>query len=64
MLVLADVLGTEGEDFFDANAPLSKKEEDEILQNVIEEHDIPGMKEKMDKTGQARKHLLFLRRRQ
>ena len=46
---LADVLGTEGEDLFDAKAPLSKKEEeDEILQKVIEEYDIPGMKETID----------------
>ena len=45
---LADVLGTEGEDFFDANASLSKEEEDEILQKVIEEYDIPGMKETID----------------
>ena len=46
---LADVLGTEGEDLFDAKAPLSKKEEeDEILQKVIEEYDMPGMKETID----------------
>ena len=32
---LADVLGSEGGDLFDANAPLSKKEEDEILQKVV-----------------------------
>ena len=45
---LAYVLGTEGEDLFDANFPQSKKEEDEILQKVIEEYDIPGMKETID----------------
>ena len=51
---LADVLGTECENLFDANAPLSKKEEeDEILQKVIEEYDIPDMKETMDETGQV-----------
>ena len=58
---LADVLGTEGEDLFDANAPLSKKEEeeDEILQKVIEEYDIPGMKETMDETGQVPESIYF-----
>ena len=34
---LAGVLGTEGEDLFDVNAPLTKKEEeDEILKKVME----------------------------
>ena len=57
---LADVLGTECENLFDANAPLSKKEEeDEILQNVIEEYDISGMKEKMDETGQVPESIYF-----
>ena len=57
---LADVLGTECENLFDANAPLSKKEEeDEILQNVIDEYDISGMKEKMDETGQVPESIYF-----
>ena len=57
---LAGVLGTEGEDLFDANALLSKKEEeDEILQKVIEEYDIPGMKEAMDETGQVPESIYF-----
>ena len=56
---LAYVLGTEGEDLFDANFPQSKKEEDEILQKVIEEYDIPGMKETMDETGQVPESIYF-----
>ena len=57
---LAGILGTEGEDLFDANVPLSKKEEeDEILQNVIEEYDIPGMKDTMDETGQVPESIYF-----
>ena len=30
-----------------------KEEEDEILKKVIEEYDIPGMKNTMDETGQV-----------
>ena len=57
---LAGILGTEGEDLFDANAPLSKKEEeDEILQKVIEEYNIPGMKDTMDETGQVPESIYF-----
>ena len=59
---LAYVLGTEGEDLFDANFPQSKKEEDEILQKVIEEYDIPGMKETMDETGQVPERIYFFYR--
>ena len=51
---LAGILGTEGEDLFDVNAPPTKKEEeDEILKKVIEEYDIPGMKDTMDVTGEV-----------
>ena len=57
---LAGILGMEGEDLFDANAPLSKKEEeDEILQKVIEEYNIPGMKDTMDETGQVPESIYF-----
>ena len=59
---LAYVLGTEGEDLFDANFSQSKKEEDEILQKVIEEYDIPGMKETMDETGQVPERIYFFYR--
>ena len=56
---LDDVLGNEVGDLFDANAPLSKKEEDEILQKVVEKYDVPGMKETMDKTGQVPESIYF-----
>ena len=60
---LAGILGAEGEDLFDANAPLPKKEEeDEILQKVIEEYDIAGMKEIMDETGQVPESIYFFDR--
>ena len=63
---LAGILGTEGEDLFDVNAsPTKKEEEDEILKKVIEEYDIPGMKETMDVTGEVPESIyFFLRRRQ
>ena len=57
---LADILGAEGEDLFDVNAPPTKKEEkDEILKKVIEEYDIPGMKDTMDETGQVPESIYF-----
>ena len=57
---LAGVLGNEGEDLFDADAPLTKKEEeDEILKKVIEEYDILGMKDIMDETGQVPESIYF-----
>ena len=57
---LAGILGTEGEDLFDVNAPPTKKEEeDEILKKVIEEYDIPGMKDTMDVTGEVPESIYF-----
>ena len=57
---LANVLGNEGEDLFDVNAPPTKKEqEDEFLKKVIEEYDIPGMKDTMDETGQVPESIYF-----
>ena len=57
---LAGVLGTEGEDLFDADAPLTKKEEEnEILKKVTEEYDIPGMKDTIDETGQVSESIYF-----
>ena len=57
---LANVLGNEGEDLFDVNAPPTKKEEeDEIFKKVIEEYDILGMKNTMDETGQMPESIYF-----
>ena len=47
---LLDTLGVEAEDLFN-NVPTKKEEEDEVLQKIIDEYDIPGMKETMDETG-------------
>ena len=40
---LLDTLGTEAEDLFN-NVPTKKEEEDEILQKIIDEYDVPGMR--------------------
>ena len=57
---LANILGNEGEDLFDVNAPPTKKEEeDEILKKVIDEYDIPGMKDTIDETGQVPESIYF-----
>ena len=57
---LANILGTEGEDRFDADAPLTKKEEeDEILKKLMEEYDIPSMKDTMEETGQVPESIYF-----
>ena len=41
---LLDTLGTEAEDLFN-NVPTKKEEENEILQKIIDEYDVPEMKE-------------------
>ena len=57
---LAGVLGAEGEPLFDANAPPTKnEEEDEILKKIIEEYNIPGMKDTMDETDQVPESIYF-----
>ena len=57
---LAGVLGAEGEPLFDANAPPTKnEEEDEILKKIIEEYNIPGMKNTMDETDQVPESIYF-----
>ena len=40
---LLDTLGTEAEDLFN-NVPTKKEEENEILQKIIDEYDVPGMR--------------------
>ena len=55
---LLDTLGTEAEDLFN-DMPTKKDEEDAILQKVIDEYNIPGMKEKMDETGKVPESIYF-----
>ena len=57
---LLDTLGTEAEDLFNVNAPPTKKEEeDEILKDIIDEYNIPDMKDTMDKTSQVPESIYF-----
>ena len=49
---LLDTLGVEAEDLFN-NVPTKKEKENEILQDLIDEYDVPGMKDTMDETGEV-----------
>ena len=55
---LLDTLGVEAEDLFN-DVPTKKEEEDEVLQKIIDEYNIPGMKETMDETGKMPKNIYF-----
>ena len=55
---LLDTLGVEAEDLFN-NVPTKKEEEDEILQDLIDEYDVPGMKDTMDETGEVPESIYF-----
>ena len=57
---LLDTLETETEDLFNVNAPPTKKEEeDEILKDIIDEYNIPDMKDTIDETGQVPESIYF-----
>ena len=52
--------GTEAEDLFDPNAPLTKKEEeDEVLKKIIEEYMVDNIKDTMDETGDMPQSIYF-----
>ena len=55
---LLDTLGVEAEDLFN-NVPTKKEEEDEVLQKIIDEYDVAGMKETMDETGEIPDNIIF-----
>ena len=55
---LLDTLGTEGEDLFNGE-PTKKDEEDTVLQKVIDEYNIPGMKETIYETGKVPESIYF-----
>ena len=55
---LLDTLGTEAEDLFN-NVPTKKEEEYEVLQKIIDEYDIPGMKDTMDETSKFPENIYF-----
>ena len=56
---LVQVLGTEVEDLFDPAAPLTKKKEDEILKDLMEEYGVQDIKKTMDETGQVPESIYF-----
>ena len=56
-----NTLEVEAEDLF--NNVLTKKEEEEVLQKIIEEYDVPRMKETMDETGKMADNIYFFLRR-
>ena len=55
---LLNIFGTEGEDLFNY-LPTKKDEEDTILQDIIDEYNIPGMKDTMDETGEIPENIHF-----
>ena len=55
---LLNTFRVEAEDLFN-NVPTKKEEEDEVLQKIIDEYDIPGMKETMDETGEIPDNIYF-----
>ena len=55
---LLDTLGNVGEEVL-ADAPTKKNEEDTILQDIIDEYNIPDMKNTMDETGEVPKNIYF-----
>ena len=55
---LLDTLGNVGEEVL-ADAPTKKDEEDTVLQDIIDEYNIPDMKNTMDKTGEVPENIYF-----
>ena len=55
---LLDTLGGEAEDLFN-NVPTKKEEEDEVLQRITDEYDIPGMKDTMDEISKLPENIYF-----
>ena len=55
---LLDTLGNVGEEVL-ADAPTKKNEEDTILQDIIDEYNIPDMKNTMDETGEVPENIYF-----
>ena len=57
---LTNALGTDAQNLFDQNAPLTKKEEeDEILKDFIEEYKIEEIRDSMDETAQVPESIYF-----
>ena len=56
---LLNTLGTEAEDLFDTGAPPTKKEEDEILKDIMDEYKIDKIRDTMDETAQVPESIYF-----
>ena len=56
---LLNIFGAEAEDLFN-DLPTKKEEEEEVLSNIIDEYNIPEMKETMDETGEIPENIFFL----
>ena len=55
---LLNTLGNTGEEVL-ADAPTKKEEEDTILQDIIDEYNIPDMKNTIDETGEVPQNIYF-----
>ena len=55
---LLDTLGNVGEEVL-ADTPTKKDEEDRVLQDIIDEYNIPDMKNTMDETGEVPENIYF-----
>ena len=55
---LLDTLGNVGEEVL-ADTPTKKDEEDSVLQDIIDEYNIPDMKNTMDETGEVPENIYF-----
>ena len=50
---LLNSLGTNAQNLFDVNAPPSKKEEEEILKDIMDEYEIEKIRDTMDESAQV-----------
>ena len=58
---LLNRLGTEAEDLFNSDTPLSKKEEeDEILKDIMSEYETDEIRDTMDEKGEIPESIFFL----
>ena len=57
---LTNALGTEAQNLFDQNAQPTKKEEDEILKDFMEEYKIEEIRDMMDETAEVPESFFFL----
>ena len=56
---LVNTLGTEAQSLFDKDCLTKKKEEDEVLKNLMEEYDIENIRDTMDETAQVPESFFF-----